>query len=181
MQLLSRVQLFASPCTPGFPVLHYLLEFVQTHVRWVDDAIQLSHPLSPPSPPVLNLWWHQSLFQWVGSYNIRWSKYWSFSFSPSPSNKYLGWISFRMDCFDLAVQGTLKSLLQHHSLKASVLWCSAFFMVQLSHPYITTGKTIVESAKRWYSCTSTSKVGKFWLSHALARIWCRPLSSLYSF
>ena len=74
---------------------------------------------------------------------IRWPNYWSFSFSISPSNEYLGLISFRMDCFDLfAVQGTLKSLLQHHSSKASILWCSAFFIVQLSHPYMTTGKTI---------------------------------------
>ena len=73
----------------------------------------------------------------------RWPKYWNFSFSISPSNKYAGLISFRMDCLDfLAVQGTLKSLLQHHSLKASILWHSAFFMVQLSHPYVTTGKTI---------------------------------------
>ena len=75
--------------------------------------------------------------------HIRWPKYWSFSFSISPSNEYSGLISFRMDWLDLlAVQGTLKSLLQHHSSKASILWCSAFFIVQLSHPYITTGKTI---------------------------------------
>ena len=73
---------------------------------------------------------------------IRWSKYWSFSFSISPSNEYSGLISFRIYWFDLEVQGTLKSLLQHHSSKASVLWHSAFFMVQLSHPYMTTGKTI---------------------------------------
>ena len=74
---------------------------------------------------------------------IRWLKYWSFSFSISSSNEYSGLISFRMDWFEfLAVQGTLKSLLQHHSLKASILWCSVFFMVQLSHPYVTTGKTI---------------------------------------
>ena len=79
---------------------------------------------------------------------IRWPKFWSFSFSISPSNEYSGLISFKMDWFDLlAVQGTLKSLLQHHSLKASVLWCSAFFMVQLSHPYMTTGKTI--ALTRW--------------------------------
>ena len=75
--------------------------------------------------------------------HIRWPKYWSFSFSTSPSNEYSGLISFRMDWLDLlAVQGTLKSLLQHHSSKASILWCSAFFIVQLSHPYMTTGKTI---------------------------------------
>ena len=79
--------------------------------------------------------------------HIRWPKYWSFSFSTSPSNEYSGLISFRMDWLDLlAVQGTLKSLLQHHSLKASILWCSAFFIVQLSHPYMTTGKTNLVSS-----------------------------------
>ena len=79
--------------------------------------------------------------------HIRWPKYWSFSCSISPSNKYSGLISFRIDLFDLAVQGTLKSLLQHHSSKASILWCSAFFIVQLSHPYMTTGETI--ALTRW--------------------------------
>ena len=80
--------------------------------------------------------------------HIRWPKYWSFSFSISPSNEYTGLISFRIDWFDLlAVQGTLESLLQHHSSKASILWCSAFFMVQLSHPYMTTEKTIAFT--RW--------------------------------
>ena len=73
---------------------------------------------------------------------IRWPKYWSFSFNISPTNEHPGLISYRMDWLDLAVQGTLKSLLQHHSSKASILWCSAFFIVQLSHPYMTTGKTI---------------------------------------
>ena len=126
---------------PGFPVLHYLLGFAEIHVHWVSDAIQPSHPLSPPSP-VLNLSQHQSLFQWVSSLH-RWPKYWRFSFSISPSNEYSGLICLRFDWFDLlAVQGILKSLLQHHSLKASILQCSVFFMVQLSHPYITTGKTI---------------------------------------
>ena len=88
---------------------------------------------------------------------IRWPKYWSFSFSISPSSEYSGLISFRMDWFDLlAVQGTLKSLLQHHSSKASILWCSAFFMVQLSHPYMTTGKTI--TLTRWTLPTKVSLV-----------------------
>ena len=83
---------------------------------------------------------------------IRWPKYWSFSFSISPANEYSGLISFRMDWLDLlAVQGTLKSLLQHHSSKASVLWCSAFFMVQLSHPYMTTGKTIILTKQTFVS------------------------------
>ena len=119
--------------TPGFPVLHHLLEFPQTHVHWVGDAIQPSHPMSSPSHLALNLSQHQNLFQWVSSF-IGWPKDWSFSFSfsISPSNEYSGLISFRIDWFDLLpVQGTLRSLLQHQSLKPSVLWCSTFFMVQL--------------------------------------------------
>ena len=124
---------------PGFAVHHQLLELAQTHVHWVGDAIQPSHPLSSPSPPAFNLSQHRGLFQWVSSYQV--AKYWSFCFS-GPSNAYSGLISFKMDWLDfLAVQGTLKSLLQYHSSKASILWCSAFFMVQLSHPYMTTGKT----------------------------------------
>ena len=104
-----------------------------THVHWVSDAIQPSHPLSPTSPPALNLSQHQGLLQWVGS-SHQVAKYWSLSFSISPSNEFSGLIFFRIDWFDLlAVQGTLKSLLQHHSSKASVLWCSAFFMALLSH------------------------------------------------
>ena len=133
--------------TPGLPVHHQLLEPIQTHVHWVGDAIQPSHPLSSPSPPAFSLSQHQGLFQQVGS-SIKWPKYWSFSFSISPSNDYSGLISFRMDWLDLlAVQGTLKSLLQHHSSKASILQHSAFFIVQLSHPYMTTGKTI--ALTRW--------------------------------
>ena len=125
---------------PGFPVHHQLPEFTQTYVHWVSDAIQPSHPLSSPSPPAFSLSQHQGLFQWVSSL---WPKYWSLSFNISPSNEYSGLISFMIDWFDiLAVQGTLKSLLQHHSSKASILWCSAFFIVLLSHPYMTTGKTI---------------------------------------
>ena len=128
--------------TPGLPVLHHLLELTQTHVHWVGDAIQPSHPLLSPSPPAFNLSQHLGLFQWVSS-SIRWPKYWSFSFSISPFNEYSGLISFRMDwLYLLAVQGTLKSLLQHHSSKASNLRHSAFFIVQLSHPYMTTGKTV---------------------------------------
>ena len=128
--------------TPGFPVLHYLPEFAQTHVHRVDDAIQPSHPLSHPSLPALSLSQHQGLFHEL-ALPFRWPKCWSFSFSISPSNEYSGLISFRMDWFDLlAVQGILKSLLQHHSSKASILRCSTFFMVQHSHPYMTTGKTI---------------------------------------
>ena len=133
--------------TPGLPVHHQLPEFTQTHVHWVGDAVQPSHPLSSPSPPALCLSQHQVLFQWISSH-IRWPKYWSFSFIISPSNEYSGFISFWVDWFDLlAVQGTLKSLLQHHSSKASILWRSAFSTVQLSHPYMTIGKTIVLT--RW--------------------------------
>ena len=128
---------------PGFPVHHQLLELTQTHVHRVGDAIQPSHPLSSPSPPALNLSQHQGLFRWViSSHQV--AKRLSFSFSIRPSNEYSGLISFRMDSLDLlAVQGTLKSLLQHHSSKASILWLSDLFMVQLSHPYMTTEKTIV--------------------------------------
>ena len=113
-----------------------------TKVHLVGDAIQPSHPLSSPSPPAFNLSKHQG-FSSESVLHIRWSKYWSFSFSITPSNDYPGLISFRMDWSDIvAVQGTLKCLLQHHSSKASILRHSAFFMVQLSHPYMTTGKTI---------------------------------------
>ena len=105
-------------CTPGLSVHHQLLEFAQTHIRRVGDAIQRSHPLSCPSPPAFNLTQHQGLFKW-SVLHIRWPKYWSFSFNISPSNEHLGLISFRMDWLDLlAVQGNFKSLLQHHSSKA---------------------------------------------------------------
>ena len=126
---------------PGFSVHHKLLGFAQTHVHWVSDAIQPSHPLSSPSAPAFNL--SIRVFSSESALPIRWPKYWSFSFSISPSNVHPGLISFSMDWLDLLeVQGTLKSLLQHHSSKASVLYRSAFCIVQLSHPYLTTGKTI---------------------------------------
>ena len=119
--------------TPGLPVHHQLPEFTQTHVYRVSDAIQPSHPLSSPSPPAPNPSQHQGLFN-ESTLHMRWPKYWSFSFSISPSKEIPGLISFRMDWLDLlAVQGTLKSLLQHHSSKASILRCSALFIVQLSH------------------------------------------------
>ena len=118
---------------PGLAVHHQLPEVIQTHVHQVGDAIQPSCPLSSPSPPALNLSQHRVSNESV--LRIRWPKYWSFSFSTSPSNEYSGLISFRMDWLGLlAVQGTLKSLLQHHSSKASILQHSAFFIVQLSHP-----------------------------------------------
>ena len=122
---------------PGLPVHHQLPESTQTHVHWVSDAIQTSHTLSSPSPLIFNLSQHQGLFKWVSS-SHQVAKYWGFSFSISPSNEYSELISFRMDWLDLlAVQGTLKSLLQHHSSKASILRCSAFFIIPLSYPYTT--------------------------------------------
>ena len=128
--------------TPGFPVHHQLPWLTQTHVPWVGDAIQPSHPLSSPSPPAFNLFQHQ-VFSNESVLRIRWPNYWSFSFSISPSKGYSGLISFRTDWFDLlAVQGTLKSLLQHHISEASVLWHSAFFTGPLSYPHMITGKTI---------------------------------------
>ena len=129
---------------PGLPVPHYLPESSQTHVHGVSDVIQASHPLSPPPTRLLLPLIFPSIrvFSNKSALRIRWPKYWHFSFSISPSSEYSGLISFRMDWLDLlAVQGNLKSLLQHHSSKASILWLSAFFIVQLSHPYMTTGKT----------------------------------------
>ena len=128
--------------TLGLPVHHQLPEFTQTHVHGVGDVFQPSHPLSSPSPlppisPSIRVLSNESTLP------MRWPKYWSFSFSIIPSKEHPGRISFRMDWLDLLiVQGTLKSLLQNHSLKASILLRSAFFTVQLSHPYVTTGKTI---------------------------------------
>ena len=127
--------------TPDYPFHHYLPEFVQTQVLWVSGAIQLSNSLLPPSPVALNLSQYPGLSTESASC-IRWLKYWNFSFSISPSSEYSGFISFRIDWFDLlAIQGILKNLLQHHNSKASILRCSAFFTAQLSHPYMTTGKT----------------------------------------
>ena len=128
---------------PGLPVYYQLLEFTQTHVHRVGDAIQPSHPRSSPSPPAPN----PSSIRVFSSESVQVAKVWSFSFNVSPSNEYSGLISFRMDLYLLAVQGTLKSLLQHHSSKASILQRPAFFIVQLSHPYMTTGKTIAFT--RW--------------------------------
>ena len=128
---------------PGFPVLHHLPEFVQTHVHWVSDPIQPSHSLSPPYP-LSSIFPSIKIFANELALPIRWPKFWRLSFSTSPSNEYSGLISFRIDWFDLlAVQGTLKGLLQHHSSKASILQHSAIFMVQLSHPYMTTRKITV--------------------------------------
>ena len=127
---------------PGLPVHYQLPEFIQTHVHWDGDAIQPSHSLSSPSPPTFNLSLHQGLFKWVSStYQV--GKVLEFQLQHQSFQWYSGLISFRIDWLDLlAVQGSLKSLLQHHSSKPSILWCSPFFIVQLSHQYIAIGKTI---------------------------------------
>ena len=133
------------PCPSPTP------ESTQIHVHCVGDAIQPSHPLSSASPPAPNLFQHQGLFKWVSS-SIRWPKYWSFSFNISPSNQHPGLVSFRMDWLDLlAVQGTLKNLLQYHSSRASILQHSTFFIVQLSYPYMTTGETIASIVSLYYN------------------------------
>ena len=136
--------------TPGFRVLYHLPERAQTRVHWVGDAIQ-------PSPPIVPFSSCLQSFPASGSFlelalHIRWPKYWINSFSISPSNEYSELISFRIDWFDLLTfQGTLKSLLQHHTSKPSILWHSPFFMVQLSHPYMITGKTIALTRQTFVS------------------------------
>ena len=146
VQLLSRVQLFVTSWTAACQASLAITnsQFTQTHIHWVGDAIQPSHPLSSLPSIFPNI----RVFSNVLAFRISWTKYWSFSFNISLSNEYLGLISLRMDLLDLlAAQGTLKSLLQHHSSKASILQCSAFIIVQLWHPYMTTGKTI--ALTRW--------------------------------
>ena len=153
---------------PGFLAHHQFPEHTQTHDHRLGDAIQPSHPLSsllllPSIFPSIRVFSSESAL------HITWPKYWSFSFSISPSNEYSGLISFRMDWLDLlAVQGTFKSLLQHHSSEASILQCSAFLLVQLSHPYMTTGKTT--ALTRW------TFVGKVM---SLLLILCLGLSLLF--
>ena len=158
IQFSSVAQSFLTLCDPmdcsmpGFSVHRQLPELAQTHVHWVSDVIQPSSSVIPfssclrlfsPNESVLHIWW---------------PKYWSFSFNISQSNEYSALISFRMDWLDiLAVQGTLKNLLQHHSSKASILWCSALVLVQLSHPYMTPGKTIALTRR-----TIVGKVGRKW-------------------
>ena len=182
---------------PGFPVHHQLPELTQTHVHRVGDAIKPSHPLSsllllPSILPNIRVFSIESVL------HIRWPKYQSFSFSISPSNEYSGLISFRMDWLDLlAVQGTLKSLLQHHSSKASILWCSAFFRVHLSHPYMTTGKTIALTRQTFvgkvmsllngnplqYSCLENSMDGGAQQAavHGVAESWTRLSDFAFTF
>ena len=141
----SHVQLFATPCTTArqasLSIINSLnlLKLMSIELVMPSNHLILCHPhlLLPSVFPSIRVFSSESVL------HIRWPKYWSFSFNISPSNEYLGLISFRMDWLDLlAVQGTLRSLRQHHSSKASILWCSAFFIVQLSQPYMTTGKTI---------------------------------------
>ena len=148
-QLSSVTQLCPTLCnpmdcsTPGFPVQHQLLELTETHLHQVSDAILCQPLFLPPS-----IFPSSRVFSNELVLHIRWPKYWSFSFNISLSNEYSVLISFRMDWSDiLPVQGTLKNLLQHHSSKASILRCFAFFIVQLSHPYMTTGKT--KALTRW--------------------------------
>ena len=146
VQLFNYVRLFATPWTAARQASLSITNswsLLKLISHQVGDAIQLSHPLSSPTPfPSIRVFSSESVLR------IRRPKYWSFSFSISPSNEYSGLISCRMDWLDLlAVQGTLKSLLQNHSSKASILWRSAFFIVQLSHPYMTAGKTI--ALTRW--------------------------------
>ena len=147
VQLLSHVQLFAIPwtaaCQAFLSITNFqnLLKLMSIESVILSNHLILCHPLLllPSIFPSITVFTNESVL------SIRWPKYWSFSFSISPSNEYSELISFRMDWLDLlADQGTLKSLLQYHSSKASILWCSAFFTVQLSHPYITTGKTTAD-------------------------------------
>ena len=152
--------------TPGFPVLHYVPEFAQTHVHWVSDAIQPSHSLPSSSSPALNLSQHQALLQRVGS------SYQVDSFGTSASAPVLamntqGWFPLGLNWFDLlAIKGTLKSLFQHHSWKASIVRRSAFFMVKLSHMYLSTVKTIALTI-----CTFVSKVGSLLFSFYFFNIY----------
>ena len=151
--------------TPGFPVLHYLLEFAQTHVHWIDDAIQPSHALSLPSPHAFSLSQHQGLFHWVSS-SHQVAKIWELQFQHQSFQSIFRVDFLWIDWFDLlAVQGTLQSLLQHHNSKALILRHLAFLMVQLSHPYMTTGKTI--ALTRW---TFVGKADLFLLFNMLSRL-----------
>ena len=154
VQSLSRVQLSVTPWTTAYQASlsitnsQSLLKFTSIKLVMPSNRLILCHPLLflPSIFPSIQVFSNESVLR------IRWPKYWSFNFSISPSNEYSGLISFSMDWLDLlAVQGTLKSLLQHHSSKASILWRSAFFIVQLSHPYMTTGKTIALTRQTFVS------------------------------
>ena len=162
--------------TPGFPVHYQLPEATQTHVHCIGDAIQPSCPLLSPCPPAFNLSQHRGFSNEL-VVHIRWPKYWSFSFSISPSNEHSGLIFFRMDWLGLlAVQETLKSFVQHHSSKASILQRLAFFIVHLSHPYMTTGKTI--ALTRWTFVGEVMSLLFNMLSRLVITFFLRRLSSL---
>ena len=161
VQSLSHVQLFATPrtaaCQASLSITNprSLLKLMPSESVMPSDQLILCCPLLllPSIFPSIRVFPNEFVLR------IRWPKNWSFSFSISPSNEHLGLICFRMDWLDLpAVQGTLKSLLQHHSSKASILWCSAFFMVQLSHPYMTTGKTIALIRRTFVGKVTQSRV-----------------------
>ena len=172
--------------TPGSSVLHHFPEFALIYVHWVSDAIQPSHPLWPLLlPPSVFL--SVRVFSGESALHIRWPKYWSFSFSTSASNEYSGLISFRIDWFDLlAVQETLKSLLQHHRVKASFLRGSACFMVQLSHPSMTAGKTIALTMRTFVAWemsllfSTLSRFGIAFLSESNHHLisWLQSLSAV---
>ena len=150
MQLLSCVWLFVKPWTAACQATLSITNSQSLLKLMSIESVTPSNHLIPCRPllPLPLIFPSIKVFSNYSVLHVRWLKYWSFSFNISPSNEYSGLISFRMDCLDLlAVQGTLKSLLQHHSSKASILWCSGFFTVKLSHPYMTTGKTI--ALTRW--------------------------------
>ena len=166
VQLLSRVWLFAAPWTAARQAsLSITNSQILFNLMSVESLMPSNHLVLCPLLLLPSIFPSIRGFSNESVFCIRWPKYWSFSFTISPSNEHSGLISFRMDWLDhLAVQGTLKSLLQHHSSKESILWCSAFFTVQLSHPYMTTGKTI--ALTRW---TFVGKV-MFLLFNMLSRL-----------
>ena len=156
--------------TPGLPVHHQLPEFTQTHIHQFGDAIQSYHPLSSPSPPAPNPSQHQGLFQWINS-SHEVAKVLEFQLQHQSFQWHPGLISFRMDWLDfLAVQGTLKSLLQHHSSKASILRCSAFFTVQLSRP----------SSQWWHPAISSSVIPLSSCPQSLPASGSFPMSQLFA-
>ena len=156
----------------GLPVHHQLPEFTQTHVHWFSDTIQPSHPLSSPFP-LPSIFPSIRVFSNESALRMRWPKNWSFSFNISPSNEHPGLISFRVDWLDLlAVLGTLQSLIKHHSSKASILQCSTFFPVQLSHPYVTTRKTNSFNSTNLCRQSNVSALVHFgWKWKLLSHVW----------